>query len=207
MSKTEKHTTFYITRHGETDWNVKGIVQGSTDIALNDTGISQAQALRDKLGNMHFHQIFSSDLSRAKQTAEIIAEGRTLTVEATKALREGSMGSFEGKGSDETFALLGNWRSMTEEDKLKHEKAEALREVEPADSMVDRFTTFLKDAASKYKDKDILVVTHGGMIGHLLSHLGYGPLGRVIVGNGALIKIEGNGEELIIKEVEGVKVI
>lgn len=64
----------YIVRHGETDWNKEGKLQGHTDTELNDTGRKQALILKDKLQNIHFDKVFVSPLKRTRQTAEIITK-------------------------------------------------------------------------------------------------------------------------------------
>ena len=68
----------YVMRHGQTDWNVAGKIQGSTDIELNETGIKQAEATKEKLLGENIDVIISSPLKRARKTAEIIASGRDI---------------------------------------------------------------------------------------------------------------------------------
>lgn len=62
----------YLVRHGQTDWNIEHRIQGQTDVPLNATGRAQAVELSEKLSNFNIQKIISSDLSRAKETAEII---------------------------------------------------------------------------------------------------------------------------------------
>lgn len=69
----EEYCTLYIVRHGQTDWNVRKIIQGHSDIPLNTEGQEQARVLAESLKNVHFDKIISSDLVRAKRTAEIVA--------------------------------------------------------------------------------------------------------------------------------------
>jgi broad specificity phosphatase PhoE len=89
--------TIYLVRHGRTDWNEKGLIQGHTNIALNQEGKIQAENLARELKHIKFDKVFSSDLARAKQTAEIIALEHKLSVETSKALRERNFGKYEGK--------------------------------------------------------------------------------------------------------------
>ena len=80
---------FYIFRHGETDGNVKNIVQGSgIDIPLNEHGKEQAAALRDIFADLDFSTIYSSRMIRARQTAEIVASGQGATVISLDGLEE-----------------------------------------------------------------------------------------------------------------------
>tara|TARA_R110000868_G_scaffold14661_4_gene67851 strand:+ start:1779 stop:2345 length:567 start_codon:yes stop_codon:yes gene_type:complete len=86
-----------IFRHGQTDWNVEGRLQGSTDIPLNETGRKQALELAKRLSHYTFDAIFSSDLARALDTADAVAAGRGLIVQQDARLRELGLGSAEGK--------------------------------------------------------------------------------------------------------------
>lgn len=201
----ENPTTFYLTRHGQTDWNVQRLMQGHTDIPLNETGEEQARELKDRLKDIKFDQVFSSDLLRAKRTAEIIALEHDLAVQATQALREGTMGNFEGTHADNFFPLFNRWVELTEEEKIRHEKHVDFKTVEPYESVISRFTTFLRETAIAFRGKNILIVTHGGVIGHFLGSLGYAPEHTISVSNGALVRVESDGIEFDLKEVEGIQ--
>lgn len=83
-------------RHGETDWNVSKRIQGHTDIPLNETGHAQALAMAFNAVHYHFSAIYSSDLSRASATAEMIAARRELDVRLMPQLRERHYGIFQG---------------------------------------------------------------------------------------------------------------
>lgn len=88
----------YIMRHGETDWNKQGLIQGSADIPLNEYGIALAELTRDGLwaDGVRFDKIFTSPYSRAMRTARIIAEPSGVEVEPVDAIREMSFGAYEG---------------------------------------------------------------------------------------------------------------
>jgi 2,3-bisphosphoglycerate-dependent phosphoglycerate mutase len=95
-------TRLIIIRHGETDWNAEHRIQGNTDIPLNKKGIAQAEALSERLSDAPIGAIFSSDLSRAVKTAEIIRRripGASHAV--TPRLRERNWGALEGKTREE----------------------------------------------------------------------------------------------------------
>ena len=89
-------TRICIVRHGETDWNVEKRIQGHTDIHLNATGRAQALAMAYNAGHYHFSAIYSSDLSRAAETARVLAEREGLEVRPLPQLRERNYGIFQG---------------------------------------------------------------------------------------------------------------
>ena len=89
-------TTLLLVRHGETDWNAEGRLQGQTDRPLNDFGRRQARQLAEQLAGEEFEAICSSDLARARETAEILAERLGLPVELDPDLREKDWGNWEG---------------------------------------------------------------------------------------------------------------
>ena len=88
----------YLIRHGQTDWNVEGKVQGSTDIPLNETGRRQAACLAKGMAGRPVVQIFSSRLKRAFETARTVGESQNVRVETGEGLEEISFGVWEGLG-------------------------------------------------------------------------------------------------------------
>ncbi len=90
-------TTFYFIRHGQTEHNVLGLIQGHSDSELTEEGRQQAHKLQAVFKKVKLAAIYSSDLKRAKKTAEIIAKPHKLKIIYTHALKERSYGSFEGK--------------------------------------------------------------------------------------------------------------
>ena len=83
-------TTLYVVRHGETPWNVVGRYQGQLDPPLNENGRRQAETTAAKLALLGFEAIYSSDLARARQTAEALSQKTGLPVQLDPRLREGS---------------------------------------------------------------------------------------------------------------------
>ncbi len=89
-------TRICFIRHGETDWNVEKRIQGHTDIDLNETGRSQALAMAFNAAHHRFHAIYSSDLARAKETAQVLAQREEHEVKLLPQLRERHYGIFQG---------------------------------------------------------------------------------------------------------------
>ena len=85
----------WLVRHGETDWNRRGLIQGDSDIPLNGLGIRQAQALAHRIGHETFDTVYASDLFRAHKTAEITFPDADIILDSR--LREINLGDFEGQ--------------------------------------------------------------------------------------------------------------
>ena len=92
----------YIVRHGQTDWNKLGKIQGHTDIELNDLGEKQALSIKEKLKDVKFDKVFSSPLKRAFKTAQIIYDGEIVS---DNRLKERYNGELEGKTKSEIKAF------------------------------------------------------------------------------------------------------
>lgn len=88
-------------RHGQTDYNAEGRFQGHADIPLNDTGRAQARAAASVLATFGIDRIISSDLARARETAEILSERTGVPVEKNSLLREISVGEWQGRTREE----------------------------------------------------------------------------------------------------------
>ncbi|NLH64489.1 MAG: histidine phosphatase family protein [Erysipelotrichaceae bacterium] len=154
-----KKMTFYYVRHGETLFNVKGRLQGLCDSPLTENGIHQAENTRDKLKNTEFASAYCSTAERARDTAEIILQGRNMQAVWDKRIREIYCGKLEGEagfnGEIKKRFLEGHYRDVGGED--REDAAKRLRE-------------FLRDAYDQAADGDtVLLVSHGGMYTVLLN--------------------------------------
>ena len=98
------HMPFWFLRHGETDWNARGISQGNVDVPLNPTGLAQARSAATMLRNRGIATIVSSPLSRAKVTADIVSEALGIPVQVDPDLREVAFGVQEGQPMSDWFA-------------------------------------------------------------------------------------------------------
>lgn len=105
---------FILFRHGQTDWNRERRCQGHTDIPLNEQGRREARQLRERLASIELDVVYTSDLARARETAEIALEGRDLPLVVTERLRETHMGEAEGLTVDEAMERFGadTWNSF-----------------------------------------------------------------------------------------------
>ncbi len=199
-------TTFYIVRHGETEWNVQRRAQGHTDIPLNETGRKQAKELAEVFKDIQFDLAFSSDLLRAKETTEIIALEHSLTVQTTQLLRERRLGEHEGKYVEDFQAFDRLYNALTEE---RRKTVRSSPGAENDAEVVGRLITFIRETAVAYPDKTILIGTHSGLMRILLAHIGFisskQPFHSIRIKNGAYIKILSDGADFFIKETYGIE--
>lgn len=145
-----------IIRHGQTDWNIQGKIQGRTDIELNQTGINQAKEASKLMEKEKIDVVISSPMKRTKQTTEIIMQGRNVPVIYDDRIMERAFGIFEGKFVEEyNDELNGIWDYKLNKD---------VENGENIGQLIDRVYNFLDEIKEKYKDKNILIVTHGGVI-------------------------------------------
>src|SRR5436190_24149800 len=138
--------TFYVVRHGRTEWNDKKIIQGQAESVLNQLGEEQATELARDLKDIHFDLAFSSDLIRAKRTAEIILLEKNLALETSKLLRERYFGKYQ-EGPYEGLAAydaLYNALSDKEKFELQHE------DIEGDETLTTRFITFIRETAATH---------------------------------------------------------
>ena len=143
----------YIVRHGQTEWNVLGKVQGKQDICLNEKGKEQALLTKKDLDNKEIDLIIVSPLKRALETAEIINKDRNLPMIIDERIKERDFGEFEGT----------NFVDFDTKDFWNYYRNEEYKEAESIQEFFKRIYDFLDDIIVKYKDKNVLLVTHGGV--------------------------------------------
>lgn len=146
-------TQFAIVRHGVTDWNVEGRMQGHRDIPLNQVGFMQATRIAERLQQEHWDVIVSSDLQRAAQTSMCIADKVGIESRRVDArLRERNFGKLEGTTIEERTIRWGA--------DMKHLD----HGVEGDESLLGRAINCMEQLAREYSEQKIVIVTHGGWI-------------------------------------------
>ncbi len=155
-------TSICLIRHGETDWNKEGRIQGKTDIPLNEVGRLQAEKSAVFLSQSSWDAIITSPLTRAKLTAEIINQTLSLPLIEMSEFRERDYGDVEGL----TFTERND--KFTGRDCPNQETR---------DSVMERVMDGMQTILDTYPDKKILLVAHGGVINLILSTLSNGEIG------------------------------
>lgn len=158
-------TTICLVRHGETDWNVAGRLQGSTNIPLNKTGISQANECSIFLAKNTWDIVITSPLKRAKKTAEMINEKLHLPFIEMEAFMEKSFGDAEGMTVAEREVAFPNRVYPNEEERSL---------------FVERVMNGIGEILEKHREKRMLLVAHGAVINAVLYVLSNGEIGSGI---------------------------
>lgn len=149
-----------LIRHGETAWNAELRIQGHRDLPLNGTGQAQAEALARRLAEQHFDALYSSDLLRARQTAQPLAGAQGLAVRLEPELRERHFGCCEGKTREE---ILAGDAAVAQA--LAARRAEyVLPGGESLRQHLDRVTACLSRLARRHAGQIVAVVAHGGVL-------------------------------------------
>ncbi|MBN2256230.1 MAG: alpha-ribazole phosphatase [Anaerolineaceae bacterium] len=167
-------TQLCLVRHGQTDWNLEGRYQGQSDVPLNENGRIQAQLLARQLQDKQFEAIFTSDLQRAKETAEILAAIFHLPVNSDPRLREIHQGEWEGQQVDDIKSRYANlWNERMEDPaNVRPPGGETVAEV------ARRVHAALNDIATHHANDPVMVVSHGLAIATALCKINGIPIGQ-----------------------------
>ncbi|WP_294188676.1 alpha-ribazole phosphatase [uncultured Clostridium sp.] len=186
----------FLVRHGETDWNLKGKIQGNTDIELNKTGIKQAYELSNKMleKNYKFSKIYSSPQKRALQTAKILSENTNIECIVVDKLKEMNLGKWEGLA----------WSEVRENYPLEYKEWFVKRRYtktpngESYEEMLERVLDSLYKIIDDNSD-NIVIVTHSTVIMSLqcyITNTDFDKMTKFRTDNASILEIDSN---LLIK--------
>lgn len=147
-------------RHGETEWNLQGREMGQLDSPLTAKGLQQAEALGHRLSRTNIDGLYSSDLGRAVQTAEVIAAMCHKAVQLEIGLRERHMGVFEGL----TFEEIGEKYPEDRDAYIEKGYVDLIPGGESAQQRLDRSVAVLTAIAERHSNQTVVVVTHSGFL-------------------------------------------
>ena len=160
-------TEIYLTRHGQTLWNLEKRLQGQGDSPLTDKGIKGAKLLGKRLEEIELDVIYTSPIKRALETAKLIKGERNITLIEEKGLMEINFGDYEGHTEEEMLGI-GKGQEISKifngEMDVVPPKGESLRMV------YSRVKDTLDEILSKEKGKKILIVTHGTTLKTIVSY-------------------------------------
>lgn len=187
MTDATSTTRVYLIRHGETAWNASGRWQGHAPVPLNDTGRAQSAALGRYLAqhDVSFDAFYSSDLLRAIQTAQAVAEPLGLDVIKESRVREIDLGNWQGLTRDEAAAWdPDNWQRYAADWRdVPVPSGESRRAVQV------RVRAAFDDLTAQHAGETIALVSHGGTLGMLLESL-FGRLERPSLRNTSVTIVE-----------------
>jgi glucosyl-3-phosphoglycerate phosphatase len=184
-------TNLLLARHGETDWNRDGRFQGHADPPLNERGRQQAHALADLLRTEGIEAIYSSDLLRAQETAQIVAGRLGLDVVLDPQLRERDVGEWSGLTRAEIEERFP--------EQLRAWRAGAVTIGESREALSDRVLAAARRISKAHPDGHVLVVSHGGalrMLRHAAGEQLSGPglanteVVRIAIRDGQLLRLD-----------------
>ncbi len=182
-------TEMWLVRHGQTDWNLRGIYQGQSDIPLNETGIAQARGLAAALNGTHFDAIYSSDLGRAVHTASLIGEVMGLAVNTDARLREINQGVWEGQTIE---AVREKYRPDFSPNP-KYISTPRARGAESLEQVIRRMVAAANEYYQRHNGGRVLLSTHGLSSAALYAVANHIPLVDVVR------YIPDNGQPLLIQ--------
>ena len=158
-------TTILLARHAETTWNRERRFQGHADSPLTEEGRAQARALADELAGREIAAVYASDLSRAAETAEIVAERLDLPVHLDSGLREVDVGEWSGLTWPEIE------ERFPEGVELHRTRGYGWERGESNDEMAERVLGALRRIAHDQAGRQVLVIVHGGGMRAVTAHV------------------------------------
>lgn len=195
----------YLIRHGQTDWNIQGKIQGSHDIPLNETGRKQAESVAKGMESRPVARIFSSTLKRAAETAEEIARIQDVEITYMKELIEVEFGKWEGL----------TWDEIQREYPAEFERW-SLNPVDVAPPGGETQTQVMKRCVSVVEEilkktngrEDAAIVSHGATIAYLVAYMmrNHPEEAEIIVDNASITTVNYNPltEDFMILEMNDV---
>lgn len=190
----------FLIRHGQTLWNHSMRYQGHMDIPLSDVGLEQARLLGERLRSEKLAAVYASDLSRARNTAQWVADPHGLPVQIAPELREMNFGQWEGLTFKEIQArfpeIATSW--IKAPGKVQPPEGESFIHLQ------ERACKIIKGIASRHLHESVAVVSHGGTIRAILCGLLGLDLKRIFCfrqDNGAMNVIDFYDEEIIIERL------
>ncbi|MEI6533634.1 MAG: histidine phosphatase family protein [Candidatus Roizmanbacteria bacterium] len=172
--------TIYVIQHGQSEENIledQNRVGNYDDLesSLSEKGREQAKHLSNKLKDIHFHAVWSSDLSRAYETALIIKGERNISVQQDRSIREIHYGKYHKQFSKIRAQFEASVRLLPENEKMKYK----FEDIETEEHAMMRLYTFVQKLASNNSGQTIALVNHGKNMRMLLIKLGFGTYDEV----------------------------
>jgi 2,3-bisphosphoglycerate-dependent phosphoglycerate mutase len=185
-----------VARHGETDWNIAGILQGWIDVEINDQGRRQAYELVGTFSGVGFLQVYSSPLIRALETAQIVARSLRLAPPiCDDGLKERNFGEIQGIPKSE----LADLNPVLLQQILKRNPAISFEQGESMDEFADRVLAAIMGIGARHPGQRVLVITHGWVMDVITRHITNRPRSAILNmkrKNGECVWLEVTGQSI-----------
>ena len=198
----------YVVRHGQSTFNT-GQTREDLDSKLTELGKKQSENLGMKFKNIDFAAIFSSELVRTKETAEIINQDRNLEVQENKGINERGFYRYamhvKREEVDLEEEIMNEMLILNEEKKMKYKHTP---DMESAEEGAKRLLNFLQEMGRKYRNKNVLVISHTNLMRSVLTFLEYAKYDELPAGsvkNTGYFVLETDGEDFSVVETHDIE--
>lgn len=189
-------TTIYLTRHGQTEWNLEKRLQGHGNSPLTEFGINRAKELSDRIKGIDIDIIYTSPIERAYKTAFIVKGDKDIEVKVHEGLKEMNFGDYEGKITEEVMKENPGWdisAIMKGNLEMRAPNGETLGEVR------ERVNSAMREIIKENEGKNILIVGHGITLKAIMAFFNDQEVNNEVMGQATLTKVIVDGENFDIE--------
>ncbi|MGL4572785.1 MAG: histidine phosphatase family protein [Clostridium sp.] len=184
-------TTIYLTRHGQTEWNIEKRLQGHGNSPLTAYGIDRAKELSKRIEELHIDSIYTSPIERAYKTAYLLKGNKEVEIKTHDGLKEMNFGDYEGRITEEVMMENPKWdinAIMKGNLDMRAPKGETLREVR------NRVKESMEEIIAENEGKTILVVAHGITLKAIMAFFENEEKDNEVMGQATLTKVVKDGD-------------
>ena len=188
--------TVYLTRHGQTEWNIEKRLQGHGNSPLTKSGLRGAEELSKRLENINIERIYTSPIERAYKTAIILKGNKKIDVVKHEGLKEMNFGDFEGKITEDVMKENPDWNInliMQGNLEMRAPNGETLAEVR------ERVSKAMDEIIKDNEGKTILIVGHGITLKAIMNYFKDKDVNNEVMGQTTLTKVNVDGENFNIE--------
>lgn len=189
-------TTIYLTRHGQTEWNLEKRLQGHGNSPLTEFGLNRAKELSKRIKDIDIDTIYTSPIERAYKTACIVKGDKNIEVKVHEGLKEMNFGDYEGKITEEVMKENPDWdisAIMRGNLEMRAPNGETLGEVR------ERVNSAMKEIIKENEDKNILIVAHGITLKAIMAFFNDQEANNEVMEQASLTKVIVDGENFNIE--------
>ncbi|GAA0071817.1 phosphoserine phosphatase 1 [Clostridium sardiniense] len=189
-------TTIYLTRHGQTEWNLEKRLQGHGNSPLTEFGLNRAKELSERIKDINIDTIYTSPIERAYKTAQIVKGDKYIEVKVHEGLKEMNFGDYEGKITEEVMKENPDWdisAIMRGNLEMRAPNGETLGEVR------ERVNSAMRDIIKENEEKNILIVAHGITLKAIMTFFNDQEANNEVMEQASLTKVIVDGENFNIE--------